>query len=439
MTPALESGLSADALRNLALAVPLLAVAVAAVVRHLRGDLLPRIAGASLASLWAFTGVLAIEQVQAWWSFAPAPTTAFGMPLEVSLGWMLMWGALPALAGGPWWAWLLGFAWLDVLLMPALSPLLMLEDGWLLGELLLLAAAAAPALLLGHLTTTRTLLGVRVVLQVALFTGLVGWLMPTVAFRWDGTAWADVVDHPYPVRSLLLAGAVITTAPALAAVRELADAGGTPFPWDPPARLVATGPYAYLANPMQLGATALLALLALAAGSAAIGLASVIAAVFSIVLAERHEHAAMATRWPEFAEYRRHVRSWIPRWRPYVPHEATLWVSRECTLCTATGAFVDLKQPHGLRIQPAEEAPTTLTRMTWECQGTRSTGVAAFARALEQTTLLNAWFAWCLRMPVLAQLLQQVADATGLGPRAVVRDTQPAPRPTTTHAEQGAR
>ncbi|MFC6153051.1 hypothetical protein [Nocardioides yefusunii] len=47
----------------------------------------------------------AVEHLQPWWTFAESPSTFLGMPLETSPGWALLWGAVPALAGGPWWIW----------------------------------------------------------------------------------------------------------------------------------------------------------------------------------------------------------------------------------------------------------------------------------------------------------------------------------------------
>lgn len=413
--------------RNVVLAVPLLLTAIAAAWRCHRGDLAGRTPAAFLGALAVWVAVLAVEEGTDLWHFAEGPTTVAGVPLEVSLGWALLWGAVPALAGGPPWAWLVGFAWVDLMTLPRMAPLLELRDGWLLGEALLLAGAAAPGLLLGWATRERRWLPVRVTLQVALFTGLFGWLLPHLALRAEGLGWHDVVDHSYPVRSLLFTLAVGLTVPALAAVVELARADGTPFPWDPPERLVTTGPYAYLANPMQVGATGLLTVLALAAGSELLALGTAFAIAFSAILAERHERATLSRRWAAYGTYRQHVRTWWPRWRPHVPAPATLWVSQSCALCAATGTVVDALHPTGLERRPAEEAPAPLRRMQWDDGTSTSSGVAAFARALEQANLALAWVGWWMRLPGVDRVLQLVADAVGLGPRDLERP--PAPRP----------
>lgn len=423
-------------LRNLTLVVPLLAVAGAAVVRHRAGDLRPRVAAAVLATLLAWTGVLAVEAAGGWWSFAAAPTTVLGMPFETSLGWAVAWGALPVLAGGRRALWWLGLAWVDVLVVPHLAPLVVLDDDWLVGEAVLLVLVAAPALVLGRATAERRLLGVRVVLQGLVFTGLVGWVAPTLALARDGLGWRDVVDHPLPGRVALLVVVVVLGVPTLAAVAELwRVGGGTPFPWDPPERLVTTGPYAYLHNPMQTGAVALLLLLAAAAGSVTLALGAVVAAVFSEAVAEPHERSVLGARWPGHAAYRTAVRGWLPRWRPYVADPATLWVSQTCGLCRSTGEAVRLLAPRGVGLRSAEGAPARLTRMRFHVPrgavagpGLDDRGVPALARALERVSLPWAWVGWLVRLPLLDRGVQAVADACGLGPRdlgAPVRTVAP--------------
>ncbi|MBF4161247.1 methyltransferase [Nocardioides acrostichi] len=414
----------ADLLRNLLLLVPVVAVLTAAAVR--RPDR-STVATAGLSSLLVVVGLMAVEVGTDWWAWAATPTAVLGVPTEAIAGWALIWGALPALVGGgvrAWPMWLLGFAWADALLMPRLAPLVVLvvlDDAWWHGEVLLLLAVALPALALATATRRRHWLTLRVLLQMGVFTGLVGWLTPTLALRHDGLGWSDVVDHRLGVRTTLLVVAAVAGVPTLAAVAELARVGhGTSWPWDPPDRLVTTGPYAYLANPMQLGASLLLLVLALAAGSPTLALGAVVAAVFSAVLAERHEHDTLSARWPEYSAYRRAVHAWRPRWRPYltpVNGLATLLVSDDCGLCRATGDTLWRLHPVGLHRQAAESADRPVTRMTWAGSAPTEVGIAALGRALEHTTLAAAWWGWAVRLPVVRPCLQVVLDACGLGPR----------------------
>ena len=56
----------------------------------------------------------------------------------------------------------------------------------------------------------------------------------------------------------------------LSALQEFALRGkGTPFPLDPPLKLVTTGPYAYVSNPMQTAQILLYCSLAMFLGNAA--------------------------------------------------------------------------------------------------------------------------------------------------------------------------
>ncbi|MEO3935454.1 methyltransferase [Dermatophilaceae bacterium Soc4.6] len=67
--------------------------------------------------------------------------------------------------------------------------------------------------------------------------------------------------------------------------------------------MVATGPYAYLANPMQTGTVALLAGLAALAGSWSLLAVTGSAVVFCVALADPHEQARLGRRWPQWDDY----------------------------------------------------------------------------------------------------------------------------------------
>jgi len=93
---------------------------------------------------------------------------------------------------------------------------------------------------------------------------------------------------------------------------------GTLAPWDPPARLVVEGPYAYMRNPMISGVV--LALLGEAAlfGSISVLLWSGLVVAANTVYFKLSEEPGLAKRFgSEYAEYRRHVPMWIPRIRPW--------------------------------------------------------------------------------------------------------------------------
>ncbi|WP_338144194.1 isoprenylcysteine carboxylmethyltransferase family protein [Nocardioides turkmenicus] len=217
--------------------------------------------------------------------------------------------------------------------------------------------------------------------------------------------------------------AVVCALPSVAAMRELAIVGrGTPLPYDPPDRLVTSGPYAYVRNPMQISMVLVFVALAVTFGDPRLLVPAVAAFAYSAGLAAWHEGAqlreAFGDRW---VAYRSTVPSWVPRWRPAVPDgaagRATLWVAADCGICSEVGRWFLRHDLHGLEIRPAAEHPEVLYRVTYESAGVRASGVAAVARALNHIDLRWAMAGWALGMPGVRHLVQLCTDAFGAGPR----------------------
>jgi protein-S-isoprenylcysteine O-methyltransferase Ste14 len=302
------------AIRAAALYLPIaLTVALAARARPDRR----RVAGALLATAWNVPGLLAVNLVAVeagWWRFGVEDGTAAGVPVDLWLGWALLWGAVPVLAtsGRPAAVAALLVA-ADLVLMPLAGPVVDLDPTWPAGEAAAVAVCLVPGLLLGRWTATGTRLAGRVALQVVGFAGLVYFVLPTVVFAVVGGGWGPLLARaPW---QLALAGLVLApvAAVALRAVREFAAHGGTPLPLDPPERLVTTGPYAHVANPMQLTCAVLLAGWGVLLASPAMVAAAGMAAAFSAGVAAWHEDAELDRRFgAEWRHYRRHVRLWLP-------------------------------------------------------------------------------------------------------------------------------
>jgi protein-S-isoprenylcysteine O-methyltransferase Ste14 len=101
------------------------------------------------------------------------------------------------------------------------------------------------------------------------------------------------------------------------------DAGhGTPLPPDPPRRLVTTGPYAFVRNPMQIAGLGLAAMLVLYFPTPYMLIYALDMALVAVVLFAPHERAQLEAAFSD--DYRRYaasVRNWLPRVRPYDPAE----------------------------------------------------------------------------------------------------------------------
>jgi len=93
---------------------------------------------------------------------------------------------------------------------------------------------------------------------------------------------------------------------------------GTPAPVMPPERLVVTGFYRYVRNPIYVAVTALIAGQGLLFGSVTVLVygAIVWAGFFLLVLA--HEEPALSEQFAdEYKRYRANVRRWLPRITPW--------------------------------------------------------------------------------------------------------------------------
>lgn len=383
------------------------------------------VAGATLATIWNLAALYPLHLASRhwdWWSYEADGGLFSGMPVDLYLGWALLWGAVPVLAF-PRGRLVVPVAlalWADLVFMPAAAPVVRLGPMWLAGEALGLSIGLLPGLVLARWTIEQRHLAARTTLQAVAFATLV-LVGATAALEATGGTWATLGDHPTWVTSTAVQVLLVPAAVALAAVAELVRrGGGTPFPWDPPRRLVTTGPYAYVANPMQLATAVILAggtLLLRNWGVAAVAAASV---AFAAGLAAWHEDLLAGDRFGGgWRRYRASVRTWRPRWQPYVEADAVLYVAAGCEPCSTVGAWLQRRRPVGLRLRGAEDrAGPGLRRITYvAADGTTASGIAAVAHALEHLHLGWAITGWALRLPGVGLLAQTIADAVGAGPR----------------------
>lgn len=110
----------------------------------------------------------------------------------------------------------------------------------------------------------------------------------------------------------------------LASLRRFATEGeGTLAPWDPPRVLVVRGPYRFVRNPMISGVLFLLFGAALALLSPPHGAWAAAFLVLNLVYIPLVEEPQLERRFgASYREYRRHVRRFLPRLRPWDPSAA---------------------------------------------------------------------------------------------------------------------
>lgn len=95
---------------------------------------------------------------------------------------------------------------------------------------------------------------------------------------------------------------------------------GTPGPWDAPKKLVVSGPYRHVRNPMYVGVSAVLL-----GESTLFNSSSVLMLLLAFLLAVNafiffYEEPALRSMFgAQYEEYCRNVRRWIPRLGPWSP------------------------------------------------------------------------------------------------------------------------
>ncbi|MEU5304693.1 methyltransferase family protein [Streptomyces noursei] len=380
------------------------------------------IAAAILATAWnavwlPAVNLLAVERT--WWTFHVDGGSAAGLPLDLLLGWALLWGTLPVVAGAdriglPLLA--AGLAWFDLAAMPLAAPVVRLGPHWLAGEALAVALVLVPGLLLARWTVRDRRLALRAGAQM-LLSGALMFALPLGLVRpalpGGRVGWA--------IAGQLLAVPLLL---GVVAVREFVQrGGGTPLPYDPPRRLVTSGPYAYVRNPMQLSVVLFHALLGLLTRDARVLAGAAAAFAYGAGLAAWHEGGRMRESYgAPWVAYRAAVPAWRPRLRPWPGSApARLYVSESCGPCSQFGRWIARRRPVALELVPAERHPRRLRRMTYETDdgAVRAEGIAALGRMLNHLHLGWAVLGWLLVVPGLRWFVQLCADAFGAGPRDI--------------------
>lgn len=408
--------------------LPLLAALVARAVQRWRPR---RFAACLLSLLWVAPSLLALQALNhwtGWWHYYGGIPRLGGMPLDTFAGWLLLWGLVPQIAFPR-----LPVAWsavlmvsFDLLAMPLCSETLHLGARWIAGEYCAAVFVLLPALYIARWTECNTHLRLRAAIQIAISGMVFLYLLPEIVFAAKPrTGWAPLLHQRTGWLQIEMQLLMFLALPGVSAVFEFAERGrGTPIPYDPPQRLVTSGMYRYLANPMQASCALVMLLWAAMLQNQWLLLAACTSIVYSAGLAWWDEREDLAQRFGKpWRDYRGEVHNWWPRSRPYhFGNPARLYVASTCTLCSEVRTWLELRKPVGLEIQAAEWLPAgSIQRMRYDPGDGSATvdGVRALARALEHVHVGWAYIGAALRLPIVWQIAQLLADASGAGPRTI--------------------
>jgi protein-S-isoprenylcysteine O-methyltransferase Ste14 len=156
---------------------------------------------------------------------------------------------------------------------------------------------------------------VGTIVFLALAPGIVAGLIPWLITGWQ-IPWSRTWLLPIAVVAglVILSGIVVL----LDAFIRFARADGTPAPPVPTAHLVVVGPYRYVRNPMYLAVLAIILGQALHFASWWTLLYAGIAFVAVLLFVRFYEEPTLErTYGDEYRQYRRDVRGWVPRTRPW--------------------------------------------------------------------------------------------------------------------------
>lgn len=272
------------------------------------------------------------------WHYRPMPGTWGFVPIDLHLNWTLLWGF-----GFVWIArrifrrpsgWLGPLAYLvawiavtvafDVVIRHWMLFVRSAAPWWWIADVAFLAAALGVTLWLersiGHDAGERIdLAGLHaaspLVRSLAWAGGFVWlfffWLPPMV----DDLA-RSAPTHGHDVAALALSALGVVLG-GLAIVELAHRGGGTPVPWDPPRRLVTTGLYAHVANPIQIAGLLLGAACFADRPTWARGVYLLDLFVVALVVFRNYERDELEWRFGEAGRrYLEEVRAWWPRLTP---------------------------------------------------------------------------------------------------------------------------
>lgn len=162
----------------------------------------------------------------------------------------------------------------------------------------------------------------RLIKAIIILPGTVLVFIPAaILFFSKGTRYAP--DLQYPIEMTFFLALAIAAAGGYLAVRTSSlftrSGDGTPAPWDPPQKMVVTGPYRYVRNPMITGVILILLGETVLLNSWPLLLWMVVFLVGNMLYLPFIEEKGLEKRFgTPYVEYAAQVPRWIPRFRAYI-------------------------------------------------------------------------------------------------------------------------
>jgi protein-S-isoprenylcysteine O-methyltransferase Ste14 len=335
--------------------------------------------GALFATLYGVGTIFVAHQVAlaaGWWRYGGDALMLAGMPFDLLLGGALLFGPVLFLAApraNPFLLCGLILTCLHLPLFSSLRPFVETGESWLVGVIFVFLVAHVPALVLAQWTAEDRRLGPRVALLAFGYGWLAFGLLPTLIMRAMGGSWGDLPGSPWQLALAVTVAAPLLLMGVTGAQLFAVRGGGTPIPLDPTVRLVQSGIYAYIRNPMQTCTAAVWIVLGAALGNVWIAAAAGMALVFVLGMVRWHHRHDLLERFPEgWTAYKDAVPEWWPRWRPWVPVPARLeysadvpWQRRAMAWLAPRATGLEIRRAEGLRYLDGTHAATGPAALAW--------------------------------------------------------------------------
>lgn len=382
----------------------------------------PREATAAMvAFLWQLPALLFLHLLAThfgWWQFAAPRNALLRLPIDLWIGWAIWWG--PVVVFMQRWispvVIVIASITIDLVTMPILNPLVTLGANWWIGEIAAMVICLIPALWFSALTREDRNPKRRAMFHVLGWGGYMAFVLPVCALVFEGTALSALYRLPVGALDwIVFVLAALLLFIGISATAEFARNGhGTPIPFDPPKRVVSSGPYAFTANPMQIISAAFMFMLAIYARSWSLAFIASMFAIFDAAYATWYNSANIAKAMPgEWDRYRSKVDEWRVRWRPHIHGNAEVTISG----LGPSKAIWDWLWP---RLSKKLEGRITLNiapltshkRLTYKRveDGIEETGIAAVGRLFEHGPAPLAILGLLLRFPYLGGALDRVSS-----------------------------
>lgn len=304
--------------------------------------------------------------------------------------------------------------WIDVLTMPLLKKfgILELNGNWLIGEVILVIIVFLPNYLWAKFSLQKKHTAFRALMQVITMSL---FLLIVIPFS---VKYFEINHFEFSSFSLVWFQIIFIIAfPSLIAVIDLVNKGkGTPFPYDKTEKLVTSGVYAYIRNPIQWSFTMLFFPLSIYHQSYLLLFGSVISFAYTIGVSNSQEYEDMKNRFgKKWESYKSKTPNWYFLWKPQLYPEATIYFKRNCNQCEEIKSWFEKRNGQNLKIVYADFYENeTLLQATYKTVDRKEyKSVTAIAYALEHINLGYASLGWFIRLPIINFIIQTIVDSLG--------------------------